>query len=324
MRRIGLAIALAVSLSLAPGAAEAQQQARTVPRIGFLSPTGDTPNRAIEAFRRGLRELGYVEGRNIEVEYRYGDPSHLESLPVLASELVAKRVQIIVTIGSGVAAVKNATATIPIVMRSTQDPVAAGFIAGLAHPGGNITGVASVSAELQQKRLDLLTHLVGKGSVVGILWNGKDRNSRRGLAEVENAARTVGLRPEALDIQAGLDGVLQEASRRTVALVTVRDPVMVVLLPKIVAGAARHRLPAVYDERTAVDIGGLMSYGADLDELHKQLATYVDKLLKGAKPADLPVEQPTKFEMVINLKTAKALGLTIPQAFLLRADQVIE
>jgi putative ABC transport system substrate-binding protein len=322
MRRIGLVLAVTLSLALAP--LSAGTQTGKVHRIGFLAPAGRTPSRPVEAFREGLRSLGYVEGRNIEIEYRYGDPRRLELLPVLASELVARQVEIIVTIGSGVAAAKSATATIPIVMRSTEDPVAVEFIASLAHPGGNITGVTSVSTELQQKRLELLTYLVAKGSTVGILWSGNGKNSRRNLAEVENAARAVGLRPEALDVQAGLEEALRRASRGMAALVTVRDPAIVVLQPEIVAGAARHRLPAVYDERAPVDIGGLISYGADLDELHKQLATYVDRILKGAKPADLPVQQPTKFELVVNLKTAKALGLTIPQTLLLRADQVLE
>jgi putative ABC transport system substrate-binding protein len=318
-RRAFLA-AVTGGLLAAPLAAGAQP-AGEIPRIGFLSPTART--RAADAFRLGLQELGYAEGRNIAVEYRYAD-GRLDLLPVIASEFVRKKMNVIVTIGSGVAAAKHATATIPIVMRSTQDPVTARFVASLARPGGNITGVTSVSSELQQKRVELLTQLIPKVSAVGILWNGKDPGSTRTLAEIEDIGRAFGLRSLRLDVHAGLDETFRKASGAALAILTVRDPVIVDLMPKIVAAAARYRVPVIYDEREYVDIGGLISYGASLDELHKRLATYVDRILKGAKPADLPVEQPTKFELVINLTAAKALGLTIPPSLLQRADQVIE
>jgi putative ABC transport system substrate-binding protein len=308
-------------LLAAPLAAEAQ--ASRIPHVGVLVPSA-RPGGLTEAFQRGLRDLGYVDGQNIVVEYRYGDPRRLELLSILAAKLVSSKVDIIVTVGHGVVAAQKATGKIPIVMRSTQDPVAAGFVASLAHPGGNITGVTSVSAELQQKRLELIRYLAPQGSTVGILWNSKDPRSEHGLHEVENAARAVGLRPVPIAVETSLEEAFRTAARRTVALVTVRDPMLVAIEPQIVAGASRHRIPVVHEDRAAVEAGGLMSYGADLDELHRQLATYVDKILKGAKPADLPVEQPTKFELVINLKTAKALGLTIPPALLARADQVIE
>jgi putative ABC transport system substrate-binding protein len=317
------ALALVLALFFAPLAIEAHAAEKRY-RIGFLSPSVAAAGGAPEAFRQGLRDLGYVEGQNITVEYRYAD-GRLELLPRLAAELVKEKMDIIVTVGSGVAAAKGATATIPVVMRSTQDPVAAGFVASLAQPGGNITGVTSISAELQQKRLELLVQLGARVSTVGILWNGQDRSSRRRLGEVEDAARVLRLRPVPLDVQAaGLDGAVRQASREKAAILTVRDPLIVSLLPKIVTLAAKHHVPAIYDERESVDTGGLMSYGANLGALHRRLATYVDKILRGAKPADLPIEQPTKFELVINLRTAKALGLTIPPALLLRADHVIE
>ena len=303
----------------------AETRAREPYRIGFLLPSNVAAgSRAAEAFRQGLRDLGYVEGRDIVVEYRAAD-GRLELLPALASELVAKKVDVIVTVGSGVAAAKQATTTIPVVMRSTSDPVAAGFVDSLARPGGNITGVTSISSDLHQKRLELLAQLGPRVSAVGLLWNGKDRSSRRLLGEMEDAARALKLRPVPLDVQAaGLEGAIRKAAHEKAALVTVRDPLIVTLLPKIVALAATHHLAAIYDDRGPVDAGGLMSYGANLDELHRRLATYVDRILKGAKPADLPVEQPTKFELAINLKTAKTLGLTIPPSLLTRADRVVE
>ena len=316
------ALVLALALSVTPLAAEAQ--ARELYHIGFLLPSVATGSRAPEAFRQGLRDLGYVEDQNITVEYRYAN-GRPELLSTLASEFVTKRVDVIVTVGSGVAAAKNATATIPVVMRSTQDPVAAGFVASLARPGGNITGVTSISSDLQRKRLELLAELGPRVSAVGILWNGKDRDSRRLLGEMEGAVRALGLRPVLLDVHAAsLEGAIRRAAHERAALVTVRDPLIVSLMPRIVTLASTHHVPAIYDDREPVDTGGLMSYGANLDDLHRRLATYVDKILKGAKPADLPVEQPTKFELVINLKTAKALGLTIPPSLMARADRVVE
>jgi putative ABC transport system substrate-binding protein len=316
------ALVLALAVSVTPLAAGAQ--ARAPYRIGFLLPSFAGSAHAPEDFRQGLRDLGYVEGQNITVEYRYAN-GRPELLQALASEFVTKKVDVIVTVGSGVAVARNATATIPIVMRSTQDPVAAGFVASLARPGGNVTGVTSISSELQQKRLELLAQLGARVSAVGILWNGKDRESRRLVGEMEDAVRALGLRAVLLDVQAaGLEGAIRKASHEKAALVTVRDPLIVSLLPKIVTLAGTHRVPAIYDDRELVDTGGLMSYGANLDDLHRRLALYVDKILRGAKPADLPVEQPTTFELAINLKTARALGLTIPPALLARADRIVE
>ncbi len=318
-------------LLAAPLAAEAQQ-ARKVPRIGFLGTrTPSDTSSAFDAFRQGLRELGWVEGQNIVIEYRWAEGRY-ERLPTLAAELVRLKVDIIVAVTTpGIQAAKNATETIPIVMISgSADPVGLGLIASLARPGGNVTGLSySVGREIFGKGLELLKETVPKVRRVAILSNPSNPASPVQpliIREVYVAARSLGVQ---LLLEArgpnGFDGAFAAmAKERVGALLVVADSIFILHRTRLADLAAKSRLPAMYGFREHVEAGGLMSYGANLADLYRRAATYVDKILKGAKPADLPVEQPTKFELVINLKTAKALGLTIPQSLLGRADEVIE
>lgn len=311
------------ALFAAPLAAWAQHGAK-LPRIGLLA-NNQSPH--LVAFEQGLSELGYIEGRSILVERRIADgQSH--RLPALAAQLVGFPVDLIVAPDPpSTLAAKGATKTIPVVMRSSDDPVQAGLVASLAKPGGNITGVYSLLAELEPKRLELLKEAVPSMRRVGALWNPGFAANQVRWKRLESAARQLGLSLESVEASslAGLDAAFRGAvSARVDALITLRNPVVVVHQRRVVELAARSRLPVIYDEREFVEAGGLMAYGAKLDDLYRRTATYVDKILKGAKPGDIPVEQATKFELAINLKTAKALGLTIPQSLLLRADQVIE
>jgi putative ABC transport system substrate-binding protein len=312
--------------------AEAQQAAK-IARIGYLSPYLATSPHLREAFRQGLRDLGYVEGRNLVIEYRDAE-GKVERLPALAAELVALKVDVIVTeAGSTVVplAAKQATRTIPIVFASAADPVGRGLVTSLARPGGNVTGLASLNAELVGKRLELLTQAVPGLGQVAVLWlpGGSlgERTEKEMLTGAEVAARGLGVRLQFVEARdpADFDRAFSDMTRARAGALT--------LLPsnmfrrghrRLVDLAERHRLPTVYFAREFVDAGGLMSYAAPLTDLCRRAATYVDKILKGAKPGDLPVEQPTKFELVINLKTAKALGLTIPPSVLGRADQIIQ
>jgi putative ABC transport system substrate-binding protein len=326
-------VAGAVALLAAPLAAEAQQAAK-IARIGYLSPNLATSPHLREAFRQGLRDLGYVEGRNLVIEYRDAEGKGRERLPALAAELVALKVDVLVTEGGNTAAplaAKQATSTLPIVFASAADPVGSGLVTSLARPGGNITGLSGLSAELVGKRLELLTQAVPGVGQVAVHWLPGalgERTEKEMLTGAEVAARGLGVRlqfVEATRDPADFDRAFSDMTRARAGAVT--------LLPsnlfyrehrRLVDLAARHRLPTVYPSREFVDAGGLMSYGASLTDSCRRAATYVDKILKGAKPGDLPVEQPTKFELVINLKTAKALGLTIPPAVLARADEVIQ
>ena len=329
LRTAGLIIILALGTLAAPLAAEGQPAGK-VPRIGFLvaaSASDSAYARLIDAFRQGLRDLGYVEGRNILIEYRYAGESH-EQLPALAAELVRLKVDVIVSHGTpGPSAAKQATSTIPIVMTSAGDPVGSGLVASLARPGGNVTGLSLLAPELGGKRLQLLKELLPGLSRVAVLWNSANPYASLVMRETEAAATTLGVQLQALVVRGPEDfeGVLAAATRgRVGALIAVEDPLTIRKRTQIVDFAAKSRLPAMYGVKEFVDAGGLMSYGAHLADLYRRAATYVDKILKGAKPADLPVEQPTRFEFVINLKTAKALGLTIPQSVLIRADEVIQ
>jgi len=325
MRLIGLAVILTLSVILAPVAAEAQQAAK-VPRIGYLSPSSlsdPRTQRFLEAFRLGLRELGWLEGQNIE--YRFAEDK-LDRLPALAAELVRLKVDIIVAATTPVIlAAKNATSTIPIVMAQVADPVGSGLITGLARPGGNVTGVSLMMPELGGKRLELLREVVPSVTRVAFLA-GRNPLGRRFVEEAQVAGQTLGLR-----IQPVMVGGLEEFEAAFSAMVRERAGALIVQpifisshASRIVDIAARHRMPTISDVRELPDAGGLMSYGPNVGEAYRRAATYVDRILKGAKPADLPVEQPTKFELVINLKTAKALGLTIPQSLLVRADEIIQ
>jgi putative ABC transport system substrate-binding protein len=317
-------VALAFSPLFAPLIAEAQQP-RHVPRIGFLSPGGATsaPN---EAFRQGLRELGYVEGQNLVVEYRWGD-GDIARLPALAAELVRLPVKVLVAASNpAVLAAKQATDTIPIVCAASSDPVGLGLVASLAHPGGNVTGLSLVTPELSGKRQQILQETLPSLARVALLWDAGNVGMADRVKETEAAAQQLGvtLHVEWVRDLAGLDRAFATlAQARPDAFLTTVEPFTGDHRQRIVAFAAQQRLPAMYEERDFVDAGGLMAYGPNLAANYRRAATYVDKILKGAKPSDLPVEQPTKFELVINLKTAKALGLTIPQSVLIRADEVI-
>ena len=321
--------ALASSLLAAPLAAEAQPAGK-VPRVGFLaaSSASDAANaRWIEAFRQGLRDLGYVEGRNIVIEYRYAGEKY-ERLPALAAELVRLKVDVIVSHGTpGPLAAKHATSVIPIVMTSAGDPVASGLVSSLARPGGNVTGMSLMVPELGGKRLHLLKEIIPGLSRVAVLWNATNPYNSLVVREMEATATTLGVQLQSLVVRGpdDFEGALAAAATgRAAALTAVEDPLMNTKRIQIVDFAAKSRLPAIYGIKEFVDAGGLMSYGVHFADSYRRAAAYVDKILKGAKPADLPVQQPTKFEFAINLKSAKALGLTIPPSLLQRADQVIE
>ena len=326
MRRLICAISLA--MLLAPLGAAAQQPGK-VPRIGYFSagsPSG-APH-LLEAFRKGLRELGWVEDKNIVIDYRFAE-GRSDRLPDLAAELVRLKVDIIVALATpAAAAAKNATQTIPIVMIGAYDPVGVGLIAGLARPGGNVTGLSfGVGMETVSKGLELLKETVPKVRRVAILSNPANPAHPLAMREVNVAARSLGLQLQLLEARGPneFDGAFAAmAKERVGALLVVADGLFILHRTRLADLAARSRLPAIYGYREHVEAGGLMSYGSSLRDLWRRAATYVDKILKGAKPADLPVEQPTKFELVVNLKTAKALGLTIPQSVLVRADEVIQ
>jgi putative ABC transport system substrate-binding protein len=303
----------------------AQQQIR-VPRIGVLHSTFSTNSYDDKAFEEGLIARGYVDGKNIVIEHRYAE-GKLDRLPELAAQLVDLKVEIIVALNPpSVRAAKNATRTIPIVMRSTDDPVSTGLVASLARPGGNVTGLSSSSTELIGKRLELVKEVVPKVSLLAVLRNPDVSDAAVKWKETSAAAQVLGVRIYSAEARNTKDfeSAFTAASRkRAQALITLRTPLIVSNRSLITALAIKNRMPVIYDDRVFVDGGGLMSYGADLADLHRRAATYVDKILKGAKPADLPVEQPTKFEFVVNLKTAKKIGLTIPPNVLARANRVI-
>ncbi|MGE5848946.1 MAG: ABC transporter substrate-binding protein [Candidatus Methylomirabilota bacterium] len=326
-RVIGIIALLLIGLTAAPLAAEAQEPAK-IPRIGLLSPF-DRSSAAlnIEAFRRGLRELGYTEGSNITIEYRFAE-GKFDRLPDLAADLVRLNVAVIVTSSTpGIQAARNATITIPIVMAAVSDPVGSGFVASLAHPGGNVTGLSLLDTELSAKRLDLLREAVPGLARMGVLWSPADPGMTLQFNMVQDTAQPLGLQIQNVQVRdpSAFEGAFQAASiGRVGALLVFAQPFTLRHRTQIVDLAGKSRLPAMYTSRSFVDAGGLMAYGASLPELYRRAASYVDKILKGAKPAELPVEQPTKFELVINLKTAKALGLKIPQSVLVRADEVIQ
>jgi putative tryptophan/tyrosine transport system substrate-binding protein len=325
-RRTFLACTGAVLLA-APVAAEAQQAGK-VPRIGFLTtPSSTAAAYYLEAFREGLRELGYVEGKTIAIEYRFAE-GRAERLPALAAELVRLKVDVIVTGGPPAPEeAKQATSTIPIVFAVAGDPVGEGLVASLARPGGNITGLASIAAEVVGKQLELLKEVVPKVSRVAVLLNPSHSAHPLMARQAEGAARALGVQLHIL--QAGSPAEIDAAfaamrSQRVGGVLVLRGSLFLAQRTQIAALAAKSRLPAVYGTREEAEAGGLMAYGASLPLLYRRAATYVDRILKGAKPGDLPVEQPTIFELVINLKTAKVLGLTIPQSLLARADKVIQ
>jgi putative ABC transport system substrate-binding protein len=327
-RRTFLAGTGAVLLA-APLGAEAQQAAK-VSRIGYLAGNLAAAPRLEEALRQGLRDLGYVEGRNVVIEIRDAEGKP-ERLPALAAELVALKVDVIVAPNTPQAlAAKQATRTLPIVFSFVADPVASGLITSLARPGGNVTGLSSLTRELVGKRLELLTQAVPGVRRVAVLWQPGfqgERTDKDMLKAADVAARALGVRLQVVEVRgpADFDKAFSDMTRAHAGAVTVMGSTTIISeRTRLVDLAAKHRLPAVFGRREYVDAGGLMAYGSNIADLFRRTATYVDKILKGAKPADLPVEQPTKFELVINLKTAKALGLTIPQSVLGRADEIIQ
>jgi ABC-type uncharacterized transport system substrate-binding protein len=310
-----------------PFAARAQQPAK-VPRIGFLgNSTAALESNLVRAFRDGLRDLGYEEGRSIVIEYRWAEGMY-ERFPVLIAELVALKVDAIVTAGTPASvAVKNATTTIPLVMVAVGDPVATGLVASLARPGGNITGLTSMSVEMEGKRLELLREVSPKISHIAVLWNAASPIQVIEEEEVRAAAQVLGMKMLSLGVRTReqIDEALAAIMReRPDALLVLADRLFLHHRMRIMDFAAKERLPGVHAYRELVEAGGLMSYGPSYADMHRRAATYVDKILKGAKPGDLPVERPTKFELVVNLGAARALGLTIPPAVILRADELIE
>jgi putative tryptophan/tyrosine transport system substrate-binding protein len=299
------------------------QPAKKIPSVGWLTASGASGQR-LEAFRQGLRDHGYVEGKNILIESRFAD-GKFDRLPVLAAELVRLNVEVIVSGGSlATRPAKEATSTIPIVMTQDNDPVGDEFVASLARPGGNITGLSSYSAELAGKRLEILKETVPKLSRVAVLGLSTNPSNPQGLKDTEVAARALDVKIQYLDSRTpkDLETAFRTASKRRA------EAVLVLNMPGVFSGvipelAVKYRLPAIYYNETIVESGGLMSYGASILDLDRRAATYVDKILKGAKPGELPVEQPTKFEFIINLKAAKQIGLTIPPNVMARADRVI-
>jgi putative ABC transport system substrate-binding protein len=305
------------------------QQAGNIPRLGFLdTSTASASAIRLEAFWREMRKLEWIQGKNITIEYRFGEQDN-KRMPELAADLLRLKVDLIVVAGTSAAlAAKSATTTIPIVLTATGDPVAAGLIASLARPGGNITGLSSLTPELGGKRLEILKDAIPKLSRVGLLQPASNSIAADlQVKELRAAALALKLKLEEIETQfdaKGLEEAFQSAKQKQVgAIIATAGPRMFAQRKRIVELAGKHRLPAIYFQKEFVDEGALMSYGLDYDDLYRRAAVYVDKILKGAKPADLPVQQSTKFEFVINLKAAKEIGLTIPVRVLERANQVI-
>jgi putative ABC transport system substrate-binding protein len=310
-----------------PAAAQVQRQAK-MPRIGLLF-TGESspPSSNVEAFRKGLRDLGYVEGENIALEFRYAE-GKLERLPQLASELVRLPVNVIVTATApAISAARDATSTIPIVFAISGSPEVSGFVQSLARPGGNITGLSIVAADLSAKRLELLKEIAGNASRIAVLWNPDIGDMRSRMQEVQAATKRLKVEVQSLEVRAPDDfarAFVRLSQQRADALFVMADPLTLFHRNNIVERAAALRLPAIYETRDFADAGGLMSYGPDIAENYRRAAVYVNKILKGEKTRDIPVEAPTKFELVVNLRTAKAIGVAIPQSIMLRADKVIQ
>ena len=327
MRKKIFCLALGAMLSALSFSVAAQQTGK-IPRIGYLSSlSASSDSSRHDAFRQGLKELGYVEEKNVAVEYEFAQ-GKLDRLPDLAGELVRLKVDVIVVGGStATRAAKNATKLIPIVMINVTDPVVLGFVVSLARPGGNITGLSNLAPELGGKRLELLKEIVPQLSRVAVLGDPNSPAYGPQLNELELAARALGLRLQPVEVRG--PGDLENAFSAMIkahagAFMGLQQPTIDILRKRIMDLAGKNRLPAMYPNRENVEAGGLISYAADISTMFRRAATYVDKILKGTKPADLPVEQPMKFELVINLKAAKQIGLTIPQWTLMKADRVIK
>ena len=319
-------VVLIVTLAMCVAVAQAQQQAK-VPKIGYLAARPPAPGSGYELFRRDIRVLGYVEGKNIAIEYRSAD-NKIDRLPALADELVRLKVDVIVTPGAAeVLAAKNATRTIPIVFFGGGDPVTSGLVDSLARPGGNITGFTNIGVVLAGKRLELLKETVLRLSRVAVLWNPQQANDAQEWKESQLVARALGLQLHSMEIRSPNDfeSAFKEAiEARSAGLAVISSAFTLSNQKRIADLAIKNRLPTIYARGVFVENGGLMSYGADRTEPTQRAAYYVDRILKGTKPADLPVEQPMGFELVINLKTAKTLGVTIPPMVLTRATKVVK
>jgi putative ABC transport system substrate-binding protein len=326
MNRRDVLLVLAGAITATPSL-RAQQKA--VPVIGFLSSTSPGPFAAfVAAFHQGLSETDYVEGQNAAIEYRWAE-GHYDRLPAFVAELVTRKIDVIVAAGgpSSALAAKSATSTIPIVFTAVNDPVAVGLVASLARPGGNVTGFSGMGIELMPKRLELLSELVPQADVIALLVNPNDANAERMIRDVQEASRVKGLQLHIL--KADSEGEIEAAFVSLVqlhagGLLVAPDAFFLSRRDQLVALASRQAVPAIYLWREFAAAGGLISYGASFTAIYRQVGIYVGKILKGAKPADLPVQQPTTFELVVNLQTAKALGLTVPPSILSRADEVIE
>jgi putative tryptophan/tyrosine transport system substrate-binding protein len=309
-----------------PLAARAQQAGK-IHTIGVLSPGSSAGSLANLAFPNALRELGWIEGKHVAFERRWAE-NQLERLPELAAQLVRLNVDVILAVGTlGPLAAKRATSTIPIVMTAAGDPVGSGLVASLARPGGNVTGMSLMAPDLGGKRLELLKELLPRLARVAVLWNAANPYPAIVFKETQAAGRTLGIEVQSLEVRGpdDFDGAFAAARQQHPdALIAVEDPLTFTYRRRIADFAVANQLPSLHGLREDVEAGGLISYGANLADLFRRAAYYVDKILKGAKPADLPVQQPTKFELVINLKTARALGLTVPPTLLARADEVIE
>ena len=304
------------------------QEFRTtrVPRVGYLSlVAGGGPLPLVRAFSQGLRDRGLVEGQNVVIDARF--PDQVEQLRDVAAELVKARADVIVAVGGpAISAARATTSTIPIVMTPSSDPVASGFVASLGRPGGNITGLSSISPQLVGKRLELLQEIVPGLTRVGVLWNAVNPDTARELHQTQSAATQAGLALHTLEVRSPNDipGAFDTAARDAVeALLTLGDPLMESSAQRIALLAARNRLPAMYPSREYVDAGGLVAYGPNLPDLYRRAAVYVDKILKGASAASLPVEQPTQLDLIVNLQAASSLGIAMPRTVLLQADDVI-
>jgi putative tryptophan/tyrosine transport system substrate-binding protein len=324
MRRREFVTLLGGAMAAWPFRVGAQQTAK-LPRLGFLTAGTDSPG--LPALIESLRQLGWIEGKTIVIEYRYAENRN-DRLPDLAADLVHLNVNVIVAAGTlAPLAAKHATTTIPIVMTSAGDPLESGLVASLAQPRGNVTGLSLMMSELSGKRLQLLKELMPGLSRVAVIWNSTNPYPTIVFKQTQDAARTLGIEVQSLAVKdpADFEAVFELArQKRADALCTIDDPLTVSQLSQIVNFAAANRLPAIYGLREFAKAGGLMAYGASIPDLYRRAATYVDKILRGAKPGELPVEQPTKFDLAINLKTAKTLGLTVPQTLLVAADEVIE
>jgi putative ABC transport system substrate-binding protein len=320
-------VAIVIALGICGARAEAQQPTK-IPRIGFLTASSvPVISARLDSFRQGLRELGYVEGKNIVVEDRYAEEK-IDLLPALAAELLRLKVDLIVTAGpQSTRAAKQATVTIPIVMAFDFDPVGNGFVASLARPGGNITGLSTLAPQISGKQLELLKEIVPRLNRVATLGNSTDPGNRQVVGETERAALALGVQHQYVDVRTAedIETAFRAASKgRADAVLALSSFLFIAQRKQLVDLAVKSRFPAIYDRREFVEAGGLMTYGVSQTDLFRRAATYVDKILKGAKPGDLPVQQPTKFEFIVNLTAAKQIGLTIPPNVLARADKVIK